>query len=330
MNLTKKEKELIVQLRNEGFTYRKIAEKVLGRESRESSIRGFLKTNAKENKISKTSHQHELFSFDEVILPKSNIRILLLDIETAPCAGFYFGNRYEIYISQEQVISESFILTYSAKYLGNPNIIFGGLTYEEVKNEDDSRIVAELYDLLDKVDIVIAHNGKQFDIKVINTRLLFNGFPQPKPYKVVDTLLIARRVFKFPSNKLDSICQFLGLDTKIETEGFKLWKGYLNGDEESMTRMMEYNIQDTIILEQVYLKLRAWDSTHPNMNIYRGDVEETDVCPVCGSMHYKEITDKQAHSNICSYDIFRCSNCSKIFKKRKNSSKKKINFVNSI
>jgi DNA polymerase elongation subunit (family B) len=296
-------------LSENGFSSREIAKEIFGDKiKRKSTINDFLyRTKIEPN--------------------KSYSKILFLDIETAPSSGFYFGNRYEINISQDQVISESFILTYSVKYLGSDRIIYGALNYSEVKAENDFRIVSELYDLLNDADIIVAHNGKQFDIKVINARLIFNGFPPPTPYKVVDTLLIARRAFKFPSNKLDSLCHYLGLDVKKDTGGFKLWKGYMHGDTGSMDKMVEYNHQDVFILEQVYFKLRAWDTTHPNLNIYKND--GVDVCPCCGAEEYKE-TGKRSHTNVCSYETFRCTSCGKIFKKRKNVLENRVPFVNCV
>ena len=307
--LTNEEKKKIFELSENGFSSREIAKEIFGDKiKRKSTINDFLyRTKIEPN--------------------KSYSKILFLDIETAPSSGFYFGNRYEINISQDQVISESFILTYSVKYLGSDRIIYGALNYSEVKAENDFRIVSELYDLLNDADIIVAHNGKQFDIKVINARLIFNGFPPPTPYKVVDTLLIARRAFKFPSNKLDFICPYLNLDHKIHTEGFKLWKGYMQGDVESMEKMIEYNHQDVMILEQLYMKLRAWDTTHPNLNIYKND--GVAVCPCCGSEEYVD-TGKRSHTNVSSYETFRCSSCGKIFKKRKNVLENRVPFVNCV
>lgn len=293
--LTIEEQKQILALHEQGLSTRQIAKEIFGdKKTRKSTIYDFLV--ARNEKT------------------RTNPKILFLDIETAPSSGFYFGNRYEINISQEQVISESFILTYSAKYLGNENVIFGYLEYDDVKEENDFSLVEELYDLLNAADIVVAHNGKSFDMKVINTRLIYHGFPPPTPYKVIDTYLIAKRVFKFPSNKLDSLCQYMNLPTKISHDGFKMWKGYMHGETEAIAKMIEYNINDSIILEQLYLKLRAWDTQHPNLNVY---VENVCVCPCCGSDKFA-ITEKNYYTSVAAYETYRCDVCGKIFKSRKN------------
>ena len=78
--------------------------------------------------------------------------------------------------------------------------------------------------------------------------------PPPSHYRIVDTLRIARSSFGFSSNKLDYINEMLGLSMKRKTD-FSLWKDCFYGDQEALDEMQEYVIQDTAILEELYLKL---------------------------------------------------------------------------
>lgn len=302
--LTDEEKYRITELSKKGYSSRQIAKEMFGdKNSRKSTISDYI------------------FSYkNNLEIP---VKIAFLDIETAPSSGFYFGHRYDINISQDQVISESFILTYSIKFNNSNKIICSGLTYDEVKEENDYRITKELHEILNDVNIVIGHNIKDFDNKIINTRLLFHGFTPPIPYKIIDTLLIARKVFRFPSNKLDSLCKYLGIGEKFETGGFKLWKGYMNGDEESMEMMMDYNAQDVMILEELYKKIRAWDSSHPNLNLYS---KEKDLCPCCGYEKFENV-EKKCYTSLSSYDAFRCLSCGKIFRSRIKNKTEKITFI---
>ncbi len=324
--LTKEEQDQILLLDEKGLSTRQIAKEIFGdRLTRKTTIHDFLVGEGWSRRKNYTN-QDRVDEKEELYKPSHNVKILFLDIETAPSAGFYFGKRYEINISQDQVISESFILTYSAKYLGNENVVYGALNYEEVKEEDDYRIVKELYDLLNRTDIVVAHNGKAFDVKVINTRLVYHGFNPPAPYKVIDTLLLARRAFKFPSNKLDSLCRYMGLPAKSEHEGFNMWKGYLHGDQECMEKMLMYNINDTIILEQLYMKLRAWDTQHPNLNVYDRNF---DVCPCCGSESFV-LLDKKSYTNMSAFTTLRCQDCGKVFKNRGNILESRVKYTTVI
>lgn len=297
MKLTNDEKNAIIKMHLDGYSNRQIARDILGRESRKSTVGDFLRTPNEDADI------------------KNKAKILFIDIETSPSLAMVW-KRYDVNISQDQVIAESFILTYSAKWLYDDNVMFGALSFEEVREENDKRIVGEIHDLLDRADLVVGHNGRDFDIKIINTRMIFHGFTPPSPFRIMDTLLIARKFFKFPSNKLSSLCEYLGLDTKLETGGFKLWRGYMFGDEESMQKMIEYNIQDSVILEQLYIKLRPWDKSHPNLQVF--NTESFDIlCPCCASDDVSK-TDKLFTTNVSLFETYQCNSCGKWFRGRVN------------
>ena len=204
-------------------------------------------------------------------------KILILDIETSPMKA-YVWKRWKENISLDQTISEWFMISWSAKWLNSSDIMGEVLTSEEAVNEDDFRIVKSLWLLLDEADIVIAHNGSRFDIPKINSRFIIKGFPPPKPYKQIDTLITAKKVFGFSSNKLDALATYFNIPNKIETD-FELWKKSIEGDKEALSYMLKYNKQDVIILEKVYLKLRPWIYKHPNINSING----INKCPFCGS-----------------------------------------------
>lgn len=128
------------------------------------------------------------------------------------------------------------------------------------------------------------HNCNNFDRKKANTRFLKYGLGHPAPYQTIDTLLVARREFKVSSNKLDYLCKFLGLDVKLPT-GFQLWKDCLNGDAKALAKMDTYCQNDVKILEELYLILRPYIHSHPNLSLYM-DTDKL-VCPNCGSSKLK-------------------------------------------
>lgn len=315
MKLSKNEEQRILELDKFGFSKRSIAEAVLGRSTRESTVRDFLKKTNRES----TPKVKEILADSEVV---PSPKILMLDIETSPTASWVWG-RWKQNIYQDQVIQESFILSYAAKWLYDIDIISEVLTVDEVFSEDDSRLIESLSDIMDKADIIVAHNGQKFDIPIVNTRMLFHKIDQPSPYKIVDTLRIAKSKFRFPSNKLDSICQYLGIQGKIDTGGFLLWKGFLNGDLECITKMQEYNINDIIILEEVYLKLVSWANT-PNLQIYT-DITKVS-CPSCLSDKVIK-TKKFYYTNVNKYEVYKCKDCGKSFRSRKGVAFDKTNVV---
>ena len=249
----------------------------------------------------------------KMVLPDHKTRILVYDIETAPSLSYVWG-RFKQNISQEMVVEEGYILCYVAKWLGDDIHMVDALPFHG-KNEDDKEVTQSLWTLMNEADMVIAHNGDNFDNKVGNTRFVYHGLNPPSPIKSVDTLKIAKSRFKFPSNRLDSIGQFLGLGRKEETGGFRLWEGCMRGDQESWDKMINYCIRDVDLLEKIYMKLRAWDKRHPSVALLYEDDKMR--CRVCGSENVREM-DFFTHTPVSSYVTYRCDDCGHYHRGRKN------------
>jgi hypothetical protein len=115
----------------------------------------------------------------------------------------------------------------------------------------------------------------------VNARFATHGLKPPSDYKTIDTLKIARRVFKFDSNKLDNLGRYLDEGRKIPNTGAALWRGCCEGDKKSWKKMRRYNAQDVLLLERVYNRLRPWAKSHPNLTLYT----DKPGCPVCSHKH---------------------------------------------
>lgn len=208
-------------------------------------------------------------------------RILLLDIETAPGLGWAWA-KYQTDVIEFQ--QPWYMLSFATKWFGEDNITVRGLCdYAKYspRTNNDLWLVRDLWKFFDEADIIVAHNGDAFDIKKANARFVTHGLPPPSTYKSVDTLKLARKHFRFDSNKLADLGQYLEVGTKLPHTGFQLWKDCMGGDTASWKILKEYNAKDIELLEQVYLKLRAWGS-HPDLSLYSGEDKE-DVCPTCQS-----------------------------------------------
>lgn len=244
---------------------------------------------------------------------KSPAKILILDIETAPLKSYVWGIwNVNLGHSLNMLEHDWFMLTWSAKWLFDPQIFSDKLKPEEVFAEDDSRIVKSVWALLDEADVVIAHNGLKFDIKRMNTRFLKHKLNPPMPFQVIDTLVHCRKQFNIISNKLDYIGKFLGLGQKQDTGGFDLWKGCMNGDLESLSKMEIYNIKDVTLLEDIYLAIRNYIKPHPNMGLFIED--NVQCCPTCSSTDISWGGSYATYANV--YDAFRCSNCGAVGRSR--------------
>lgn len=227
-------------------------------------------------------------------------RILLLDIETFPILSWNWG-----YYDQTAIaISEpSVICAYTAKWLGEGGGTMALPDYKGYKagSRDDSKIVKDLRALLNEAEVVVAHNGDNFDLKKVNARIIAHGYMPPSPYSTVDTLKIAKRIFGFPANSLKELCSYLGLGKKMHAGGFDLWAGCMEGDLRMWETMRKYNSHDVVLLEKLYYRLLPWINNHPNTS------KDLTGCPKCGgnSLQWRGTTRTLTRE----YKKFQCQTC---------------------
>lgn len=242
-------------------------------------------------------------------------KVLVFDIETAPLLASIWRLKTE-YVAHSMLEGSAnwWMISWSAKWLFEDEILNDVVYPGEALEEDDSRILKSIWDLINEADIVISHNGINFDHKMLNMRWLMNQMSPPSPYRVIDTMRSVRSLFSFPSYSLNYLSQQLGVGKKLEHEGFDMWRKSLIGDPEALDNMSRYNDVDIKILEDLYLIIRPWIRNHPNLGIFIES--ETPVCRVCGSTHLTELVGHDYTTNLSKYSTMRCE-CGAINKQRK-------------
>lgn len=233
------------------------------------------------------------------------MKILLLDIETAPNLAYVWG-LWQQNVGINQIESSGYVLCWAAKWLGDENVMF-----DSIKKSGDKRMLSRIHSLLDKADAVVHYNGVKFDIPTLNKEFLKHGLTPPAPYKHIDVLLHCRRIFRFESNKLDYVAKSLGLGSKVKHEGFELWVQCMAGEREAWKRMEEYNRHDVVLLERVYEKVLPWIYGHPNRSVH----DELPCCPNCGSDSYQ--ARGYAITRAAKYKRYRCNDCGHWFRDAK-------------
>ncbi len=202
-------------------------------------------------------------------------KILMVDIETAPAVAWVWG-LFNQNIGINQIAEAGRTLCFAAKWYNERGVAFSsewGAGHEEM--------IRHAWELLDVADLVCHYNGTKFDVPTLNREFIKYGMTPPSPYRQIDLLRTVRKQFRFQSNKLDFVCDQLGLGKKHATGGFELWKGVMAGDPKSQKRMATYNKQDVKLLEVLYDELTPWLSRTPNLGVYIDD--DNIRCIRCGS-----------------------------------------------
>jgi len=237
-----------------------------------------------------------------------NFNVVIFDIETLPLKSYTWGV-WKQNISPVQLIDDWVMLSWASKDLMRGEIRSQIMTPKEALARDDKRISEGLWTEFDRANILIGHNATDFDVPKAKTRFLFHGMLPPSPFRIIDTLKIAKYNFRFTYNKLGYLNDYLGITRKLDNEGFALWQKCANGDPEALATMLEYNEGDIGSSEELYLALRAWDDRHPQIGLYFDDVETR--CRNCGSTNLKNL-DKPYTTNLGVYQSVRCNNCGAI------------------
>ena len=240
----------------------------------------------------------------------SEPRVLIFDIECTPFTAYSWGPKFNVNLIE--YIEPWHLLCFAYKWYGEDEVkVISQRQFSrdyKRNRRDDRRVAQELWALFDEADIVIGHNGDQFDIKKANARFSIHGLGRPSPSHTVDTKKVAQRSFSFGSNSLKDLGAFLSLGTKLPHTGFDLWTGCMAGDEDSWDLMEAYNIQDVVLLEQVYEKflLEGWILNHPNIASIKG---MHDGCPNCGSSERVRRGTRTTKTGAYRYPRYKCKNC---------------------
>ncbi|MGI0010136.1 MAG: ribonuclease H-like domain-containing protein [Nitrosopumilaceae archaeon] len=227
------------------------------------------------------------------------MKILLIDIETAPSVAYVWG-LFQENIPLERLITPGYILCWAAKWYGKDEVMFNSVNTSSRKD-----MLKEIYGLLNEADVVMHYYGTKFDIPSLNREFIKFDLKPPKPHVHLDLLKTVKKQFKLDSYKLAHVLDYLGVGQKPKHSPFSMWIGCIEGDQDSWQAMEDYNKNDVVQLENLYNKLQGWIPNHPNRGLYL----ESDncVCPYCASDNLVSRGYRRTKTRI--YKRFQCKDC---------------------
>jgi DNA polymerase elongation subunit (family B) len=238
---------------------------------------------------------------------KKKARILIFDLETSPNVGYFWNPGYKISIGHENIVEERQIICVAYKWAGEKKV--HSIAWNpKGKTAKDKMLLKKFSKVYNQADMVVAHNGDNFDIKWLNARMLYHRLPPLAPVKQCDTLKEVRRMFRLNSNRLDYVCKYLGYEGK-KSMSFGDWIKVMQGDEKALKHMEKYCRQDVTELEQVFNDTRPYIK---DGNIHQALAGDRDVCPSCGSSSYQKYGTYLAKTG--RYQKYKCTSCCHVWK----------------
>lgn len=244
------------------------------------------------------------------------MKTLLYDIEI--CHSYddnYKKRMYSGYIDTGIRMSAdiSIVTHFGYKWLGDKRVYCKDLTdFKSFEKDiyDEKELLTHVSAVFAKADHLVGHYSAKFDHRYLNAKFLKYGLP-PIPggpaVKESDTCKLARQHLKLSSNRLDNVAKFLDVPMKRTKNWPEDWIKMTRGDKAAFKRVKHYCIGDIISLEEVYLKLRQFSGSSPNISY----VTKQHVCISCGSKKYVKYGSTYTKNKV--FQRYRCQECSKIF-----------------
>lgn len=310
-----------VKYKTHGFSNNSIAEQVLGSESKVNTIARFFKTSLAHEllaEITEDTEKNSLSVKDEdkqaIIAKQRKLNILYWDIETSPCLSYHYQH-WKVNIRQDQAVKQSHLLSISYAFNDEEPVGFK-LDPEDVKDENDLTLVVNMIEAIEKADIIVGYNSKNFDLKVLNTRALYWDLAPIKPTKHIDLYEQIKKTFRFPSNSLGNVSSYLQLEGKLINEP-GLWRRCmefwnLEECEKALEDMLTYNKQDIVATRDLYYRIRGWTKQTANLGAITNIVNnkaETLRCSKCASDDVAPIEGSIAFTNVKGFQMYRCNHC---------------------
>ena len=128
----------------------------------------------------------------------------------------------------------------------------------KVNVNDDLDLVKAARAILSTADVVVTHNGKRFDWKFLQTRLMKHGLKPLHKIQHVDTCAVVKQNLYLINNRMNTVAKHLRTHEKLDNGGWELWERVQKREKKAMRLMSKYCAQDVEVLAQIFKHLRPF------------------------------------------------------------------------
>lgn len=249
-------------------------------------------------------------------------KILVADIERVP--GVFRGRYRNLDVSGEfwslsdykhlfgrikadDVVSYPRTICAAWRVIGGKKIEFAA----EWESGGAAGLHRRLFDAVDGADVLVGHNVAGFDIKHLRTGWIEHDLGEPSPFKLVDTLSVARQKLGAESKTLDALTKRFGIPSKTDHYSIAMAKAAVAGDKKAQRKIRDYNRGDIEASEALFLKLQHLANL-PHASLYGGSDE--DACR-CGSTDLRK--EGFAYTALGRYQQYACKSCGRWLRGKK-------------
>ena len=213
--------------------------------------------------------------------PVHTAKIMIYDIETSRAkADLWWSGKQ--YVHSRQIFEEPKIITISWKWVGSDTVY--KLAWD-METHSDKELVRTFLGEYNKADMIIGQNNDNFDNRWINARAMKYNFDVNMHVKSYDLMKLSKRAFRLLGYSMDYMTKFADITNKSGHEGMVMWEMIERGTPEQQVeyieKMMDYNVDDVIATEAMYLRFRKYFGHKTHIGVLEGG--EAHSCPACGA-----------------------------------------------
>lgn len=189
------------------------------------------------------------------------LRIVAYDLETSDlktlmgrvlCASFH------------EIVDNEFLATIPKRLHPKPYTFRGDdERFRDDDPSDDHKLVVAIRDELQKYNAIVTWNGKLFDNRFINAKLLEYGESPLATQFHYDPMWTVRNGLRIGSSKLLNVQKYLNLGEEKTEITWKDWQRAQCFDKEAMDVVVYHCEQDVKVLVEAYWRLLPFARTWP-------------------------------------------------------------------
>lgn len=180
-----------------------------------------------------------------------DLEVMVFDFETKPGAYWYDD------------ATTTLVCAFAAKFLGEEKVHnyflapdwllpwFASLPIKGIRGRKAG--MAIFTELWNRADVVVTHNGKRFDLPVINGALDRLGMPALAPKTHVDTLA-DRRKSRGVKRSLEALAERYELPDSKQSVSSETWERAYEFEPNAIKTVLERAASDVEVTEQLYLE----------------------------------------------------------------------------